>query len=269
MMLPKNVETDVKYKQRVLLLSSRGILSRQRHLMQDLASLLPHCKKDAKLDTKSNLRLLNELADLNNCNNCIFFESRKGMDLYMWISKTPNGPSAKFHVQNIHTMDELKLTGNCLKGSRPVLSFDQSFDSAPHFQLLKEMFTHAFAVPKSSRRVKPFIDHVTSLSIVDNRVWFRTYQIIEKDPEALPKEKMALVEVGPRFCLNLIRIFGGSFSGSVLYENKEFISPNMIRSSIKVNHANKYAKRKISNAERAYQMVKNQLPIDPLDKAFA
>lgn len=25
----------------------------------------------------------------------------------------------------VHTMDELKLTGNCLKGSRPVLSFDK------------------------------------------------------------------------------------------------------------------------------------------------
>jgi len=28
-----------------------------------------------------------------------------------------------YHV--VHTMSELKLTGNCLKGSRPVLSFDQ------------------------------------------------------------------------------------------------------------------------------------------------
>ena len=25
----------------------------------------------------------------------------------------------------VHTMDELKLTGNCLKGSRPILSFDK------------------------------------------------------------------------------------------------------------------------------------------------
>ncbi len=25
----------------------------------------------------------------------------------------------------VHTMDELKLTGNCLLGSRPLLSFDQ------------------------------------------------------------------------------------------------------------------------------------------------
>lgn len=33
------------YKQRVLLLSSRGISQRQRHLMNDLTGLLPHAKK--------------------------------------------------------------------------------------------------------------------------------------------------------------------------------------------------------------------------------
>jgi hypothetical protein len=74
---------------------------RQRHLMNDLAALLPHAKKDAKLDTKSKLYYLNELADLYNCNNVLFFESRKhGQDLYLWLSKAPNGPSMKFHLQN-------------------------------------------------------------------------------------------------------------------------------------------------------------------------
>lgn len=33
------------YKQRVLVLSSRGISQRQRHLMNDLTGLLPHAKK--------------------------------------------------------------------------------------------------------------------------------------------------------------------------------------------------------------------------------
>jgi ribosome biogenesis protein BRX1 len=69
--------------------------------MNDLAGLLPHSKKDAKLDTKSKLYHLNELADLYNCNNVLFFESRKhGQDLYMWLSKAPNGPSVKLHLQN-------------------------------------------------------------------------------------------------------------------------------------------------------------------------
>ena len=60
----------------------------------------------------------------------------------MWAAKTPNGPSVKLHVQNIHTMDELKMTGNCLKGSRGILSFDAAFDETEWGKLVKELFTH-------------------------------------------------------------------------------------------------------------------------------
>ena len=73
---------------------------RHRHLLNDLASLLPHSCKDAKLDTKSKLYQLNELAELYNCNNVFFFEARKGKDLYLWMSKAPNGPTVKMHMQN-------------------------------------------------------------------------------------------------------------------------------------------------------------------------
>src|SRR5438045_3367123 len=75
-------------------------VDRQRHLLKDLASLLPHARKDAKLDTKSKLFQLNELAELYNCNNVMFFEARKREDLYLWMSKAPNGPCVKMHVQN-------------------------------------------------------------------------------------------------------------------------------------------------------------------------
>lgn len=73
---------------------------RHRHLLNDLYSLLPHSRKDAKLDTKTKLYHLNELADLYNCNNVFFFEARKGKDLYSWMSKAPNGPTVKMHLQN-------------------------------------------------------------------------------------------------------------------------------------------------------------------------
>lgn len=147
-------------KQRVLLLSSRGVTHRMRHLMSDLEALLPHVKKgtyslhfindvwftkkgsDSKLDSKNQLGLLPELADLHNCNNTVYFEARRHEDLYMWVAKTPNGPSIKLHVQNIHTMDELKMTGNCLKGGRGLLSFDNAFEETEWGRLTKELFTH-------------------------------------------------------------------------------------------------------------------------------
>lgn len=42
----------------------------------------------------------------------------------------------------VHTMSELKMMGNCLKGSRPILSFDKAFDASPELAVLKELFTH-------------------------------------------------------------------------------------------------------------------------------
>lgn len=245
-------------KQKVLILSSRGITARQRFLMNDLTALIPHSKKDTKLDTKSKLYQLNELAELYNCNNVLFFEARKHTDLYMWLAKAPNGPSFKLHVQNLHTMDELNLTGNCLKGSRPVLSFDASFEARPHLRLLKELMTQVLGVPKGVKRSKPFVDHVLTLSIVDDKVWFRNYQIKESEvaagqqiteadgttrPPRRNETKIELVEIGPRFCMTMICILEGSFGGPVIYENKEFVSPNQVRRLAKLDKAEKYRGR--------------------------
>jgi ribosome biogenesis protein BRX1 len=67
--------------------------------------------EDAKLDSKHALPSINELADLNSCNHALYFESRRHSDLYLWASRCPNGPSIRFHVVNVHTMDEMKMTG--------------------------------------------------------------------------------------------------------------------------------------------------------------
>ncbi|KAI9101071.1 Brix domain-containing protein [Phlyctochytrium arcticum] len=257
-----------KNKQRVLLLSSRGITHRYRHLLNDLHALMPHSKKDAKLDSKHNLLVLNELAELSNCNNCVYFEVRKHTDLYMWMSKTPNGPSVKFFVQNVHTMDELRMTGNCLKGSRPLLSFDQKFDEQPHYQLLKEMFTQTFGTPKTSRKIKPFVDHVLSFSIADNKIWFRNFQIVEKPIPKSKEKEISLVEIGPRFVLSVMRIFDGSFGGSTLFENPHFTSPNEVRRQKRQELSEEYFRRQKAGQKRDEKIKANKLPADPLADVF-
>lgn len=94
-------------KQKVLMLTSRGVTYRHRHLLKDLHSLMPHSRMDTKLDTKYVLLLgslygghmgeqsdkrcrtklyqLNELAELYNCNNIVYFEMRKKQDCYMYV----------------------------------------------------------------------------------------------------------------------------------------------------------------------------------------
>ena len=156
-------------KQRVLIFGCRGLGSRDRHLMEDLRTLMPHSKSDSKMHRKKegSLFVVNEIAEMKNCNKCILFESRRKRDLYLWMANVARGPSAKFQVQNVHTMAELKMTGNCLKGSRPLLSFDKSFDSncanpKSHFVLLRELFTQIFSVPNRHPKSQPFFDRVYS-----------------------------------------------------------------------------------------------------------
>ncbi|BGP55919.1 hypothetical protein JCM8202_005262 [Rhodotorula sphaerocarpa] len=280
------------YKPRVLVTSSRGISQRQRHLMQDLLTLLPHAKKETKLEDKHNLPSINELCYLSSCNNALFFEARRQHnDLYLWAAKTPNGPSVRFHVLNSHTMDEMKMTGNCLKGSRPIVVFDQQFDEEPHLRLIKEVLSHIFAVPKTARRAKPFIDHVVNFSIADGKIWFRNYQILDApSPDALAStsssasaltdtqaQKLAkknglphlsLSEVGPRFVLNPVKIFEGSFNGACLYENKEFIPSSQRYASAKLARAVKYRGRKDQQTQNEARRLGLQVgqKDDPLEK---
>lgn len=125
---PDPASREWKNRQRTLVVCSRGIAGRMRHLVQDLTDLIPNTKKESKLNRKDAVDVIDEMCFEKSCNNCMFFEQRKQKDLFMWLSKSPVGPSAKFMVTNIHTADELKLSGNCLKFSRPLLSFDEGFD---------------------------------------------------------------------------------------------------------------------------------------------
>ncbi|XP_031286714.1 ribosome biogenesis protein BRX1 homolog 2 [Pistacia vera] len=182
------------------------------------------------------------------------------------MAKSPNGPSVKFLVNAVHTMEELKLTGNHLKGSRPLLTFSANFDNNAHWKLIKEMIVQIFGTPKEHRKSKPYYDHVFAFSIVDDHVWFRNYQITvphnESDKVARGGlDKMTLVEVGPRFCLNPIKIFGGSFGGPTLYENPFYVSPNQIRALEKRQKAGKYAKKVKAKTRRKMHQLAN--PLEP------
>lgn len=171
-------------------------------------------------------------------------------------------------------MEELHFTGNCLKGSRPVLSFDATFESQPHLKLIKELLTQTFGVPKSARKAKPFVDHVMAFTVAGGKVWIRCYQINETEAgkqsgvpelnggpveeEAVPVKKsskggdtkLSLVEIGPRFVLTPIVIQESSFGGPIIYENKEFVSPNQVRREVRIARAGKFSRRSEQETER-------------------
>jgi ribosome biogenesis protein BRX1 len=63
---------------------------------------------------------------------------------------------------------------------------------------------------------------------------------------------MELMEIGPRFVLNPIRIFSGSFGGPTVYQNLQYISPNDARRMLKLQQAKKHISR-VSASETAHE----------------
>lgn len=93
------------------------------------------------------------------------------------------------------------MTGNALRYSRPILSFNTSFDDPmmPHLQLLKEVFIQSFGTPNFHPKMQPYTDKVISIIYFAGRIWFRVYQIIE--------ESGALSEIGTvLFAVYYIRV---------------------------------------------------------------
>jgi hypothetical protein len=53
--------------------------------MLDVVSLLPHAKKDSKVESKqSNGATLNELVELSSCSSCLFFEVYLSLCFLPW-----------------------------------------------------------------------------------------------------------------------------------------------------------------------------------------
>lgn len=119
-----------------------------------------------------------------------------------------------------------------------------------------------------------FSSHTPSLQI-----WVRNYQILEQQPtNALEahlakktsgkEEATSLVEIGPRFVLNPIRIFRGSFGGQTLFQNPDFVSPNEIRAMQYKRKNNAYVQRKENEKKRKLHKEDIVVPEDPLGLVF-
>jgi len=265
------IKKDLRWrnKQRTLVFSSRGVTSRFRHLMENVRQMLPHHKTEPKFEKKSKLHEINEVCELKSCNNAVFFESRKRQDLYMWLGRVPSGPTMKFQVLNIHTTDELRLAGNCLLGSRPILHFDKHFGDISYLKLMKQLLIQAFGTPRNHPKSKPFHDHIMCFYWLDKKIWFRHYQIAPETPDrADDPEGQILTEIGPRFVLDPIMILNGSFGGQKLYANAFYMSPTALRSQAKKMMRSPYKRRLHMKEDRKERVKAAEMEEDPLDEAF-
>ena len=118
-----------------------------------------------------------------------------------------------------------------------------------------------------------------NFAVVDNKVWVRNYQILEAAPSNAKEAREAkqngggvaeCVEVGPRFVLDPMRIFSGSFRGQTLYQNGDFVSPNARRAEEERLRGKKYEGRKGQEGgrKRRREEIKGSVPRDDVRDVF-
>jgi len=97
---------------------------------------------------------------------------------------------------------------------------------------------------------------VFTFTYLDNRIWFRNFQILSEDG--------GLSEVGPRYVMNPVKIFDGSFTGKTIWENPDYVSPAKQRQMLKkaakdkyVNRVEQKVKHEATRPVRAYDGVDN------------
>ncbi|KAF0990869.1 hypothetical protein HZS_5370 [Henneguya salminicola] len=206
-------------KLKVLIFCQSGITANVRVFSKNLLALLPHSRPEMKYGNDG-LPGIAEVLSLRNANRCIFFQVKKRRDVYAWMCCYPDGPTIKFLVENIETLDR-NFAGNCYIGTRAILSFSEEFDNQGiHLKLIKELLTQLFQTPPYIKSSK-FVDHVFHFSLLDGRIWFRNYQL------SFESDTNKLTEIGPRFTLNPIAIFKGIFCGKILYKNSKYIPPSL------------------------------------------
>eukprot|EP00803_Ostreobium_quekettii_P004278 evm.model.scf_858.2 EVM.evm.TU.scf_858.2 scf_858:5152-8526(+) len=131
------------------------------------------------------------------------------------------------------------------------------------------MFKQVFSTPPHHHKSKPFFDHVLNFTIADGRVWMRNYQVVTLlDKDKVILDNISLVEVGPRLCLQPIKMFEGSFSGKTLYHNQDYVAPNKIRRAMDSEAAMKYRVKIAQKKKHRRAVEKNRLPRDELADAF-
>lgn len=205
-----------------------------------------------------------ELCELHQCNAVVFLEGRKRDTSFFWIGQAPNGPSMKLNLVNVHTADELRMTGNCLKYSRMLLHFDQPFDTMPHLRIAKALLQQVYNVPRYHPRSKPFIDHIMCFFFLDDRIYVRHYQI---QHQTTP---LSLLEIGPRFVLEPVLLVNGLCRGAPIWRDAaKAVAPSVIRRSRKEAALEKMiANEKIAAMSKKHKEENPAPPEDALDSVF-
>lgn len=248
-----------------LLLTTKQMTPRHNDILKDFLNLIPHAKKGNRIDDDE-FHFLDEIAGDNHCDTVMLFETRaRKQESYFWISKIPTGPTMHFFVEEENSIYSLHMLGNCLKGSRPLILFDPSFesDSSPNsiiFKIAKELLLRVFSVPFQDKHSKPFVDHVLSFFRVQNKILIRHYQIHWEDNQ--------LTEIGPRLTIMPVDVLEGAFQGHKIWKDATFERPNEIKKEKRKEESEKRNRIRDSQAKREEKKLQIEKPKNPMKGLF-
>lgn len=253
-------------RQKCLVLGGRNMNAKCRHLLLDLRGLMPHSREHSKIGNRNSLGPdLVEICNLHQCNSYLYLDPHRSDVNYMWLGQAPGGPSVKMQLLNVHTADEIRMAGNCLKYSRPLLHFDRAFETAPHLRVVKALLHMNFNTPLYHPKSKPFIDRVMSFMWLDDHIWVRNYQIVYSNET----EASSLIEIGPRFTLEPVMILNGCCQGPVVWKSSVARPPTEQRRDRKMRRLEKLDRNE--DVRKASELHRAHLPApqaDPLDMVF-
>lgn len=182
-----------------MLITTKGADNTVKFTIRDLEFIINSVKED-NFDMKKGVSILEKYMEINECENCMFFEITKRMGR-LWI--TNNKLSFRFTIVDFQSIFDLSFPVNYYKNGGHILLFDKSFDEIEHLKELKNVLNDVFKSKTDN------IERVTVFYYLDNQICFRNYLLND------------LSEIGPRIDLKLERIFEGCFKGQRIYSQPE------------------------------------------------
>ena len=216
-------KTRMPLTHKPMLLHTRGMIHQHAQVFENLRDLIPHAKREQAMNAKDFV-VLDQIAADRFCDTIGVFETRHkrvSSECYFWIATCPSGPSINFYVRDAQSIENLRLIGNSLKGSRPILQFDPRFNDGGVMEIAKWSLQRLFSVPFEDPHSKPFVDRTMSFIIEEGFIIMRHYQIQWGENG----EETELAEIGPRVVLEPNYVLAGAFKGHKIWTNKEFVSP--------------------------------------------
>lgn len=208
-----------------ILLHNRGMARQHAQVFDNIQDCIPHAKHENSMN-KKHYHELEEIAEDRRCDTVGMIETchkrQNENEAYFWIAACPSGPSINFYIHDAQSIENLRLIGNVMKGSRPILQFDPKFDDGGIFELAKLSLQRLFSVPYQDPHSKPFVDRTMMFTIDDKGlIIIRHYQIHWSDVDS----ETDLAEVGPRITLEPNYVLAGVFKGHKIWKNEKFKSP--------------------------------------------